>query len=570
LYGNRLPPPSRFLAYLKTSSLIPAEEIPHAGLRRLGMTVPQYFVKEVWPGILEARKLAPEFIEQWAREILALEPRVVGFRSLWQQACSGLALARRLKMSPRPPIIIFGGPNCHREMGWHYLKLFPWIDYVCTGEGEEVFPQFLQKVLRDHKEPHIPGIVSRHDAKPSVPPPVRNLDDSPVPDHSDYFNRLANSGLASAIRPTCIPLESSRGCRWGEKCQCVFCGFPPNDIVYRRKSPSRILSEIKRFANQFRAHLFYGIDAAVDKKHIGTVFAKLSKPRSRPPFTLLSRADLTRDELRTLYAAGVKCLAPGIESFSTTVLQLMRKGTTRLGNIQLLRWCEEIRFTTKWRILYGFPGEPTSEYESMAKLVPLLTHLSPPESVIQINLFRFSPYGLNPGHAGLTDIRPRRSYSFVYPFGRKKSEGIAYHFSFRYADGRRPHEYTRPLRSQVYKWMKLWQNSGGSHPRVDLRVAGNHLVITDTRPCAVRRTFRLRGLAARIYIECDTVNSVPTLLRSLSGKVDGGTIKQILDELTSKKLMIEDDGRYLSLAVFRARAARFQPLRLGLKSSAAA
>jgi hypothetical protein len=188
LYGNRLPPPHRFLAYLKTSFLAPAEEVPDEALRRLGMTPSQYFVKYVWPVMLEARKLVPEFVEQWAQEILALEPRVVGFRSSWQQSCSGLAVARRLKMSPRPPLIIFGGPNCHRELGWYWLKYFPWIDYVCTGEGEEVFPQFLHKLLRDKEEPHVPGIVSRQDPEPSVPPPVRNLDDSPVPDHSDYFH----------------------------------------------------------------------------------------------------------------------------------------------------------------------------------------------------------------------------------------------------------------------------------------------------------------------------------------------------------------------------------------------
>ena len=74
LYGERLPPPQRFLAYLKTTYLAPAEEVPDAGLRRLGMTLSQYFVKHVWPGMLKARRLAPEFVEQWADEILALEP----------------------------------------------------------------------------------------------------------------------------------------------------------------------------------------------------------------------------------------------------------------------------------------------------------------------------------------------------------------------------------------------------------------------------------------------------------------------------------------------------------------
>jgi magnesium-protoporphyrin IX monomethyl ester (oxidative) cyclase len=236
----------------------------------------------------------------------------------------------------------------------------------------------------------------------------------------------------------------------------------------------------------------------------------------------------------------------------------MRKGTTGLRNIQFLRWCEEIGIETieNWRILYGFPGEPIAEYERMAKLVPLLTHLSPPNGVNQINLLRFSPYGLNPQPFGLIDVRPQPFYSFVFPFSRKKLEGIAYNFSFRYADGRKPIEYTRPLRREVFQWIKLWRTSDGSHPRLDLRVAGDEAFITDTRPCATHRRHHLRGLAARIYWQCDAVQSVGTLLRSLMGEAGEADVQKILDRLVANKLMVEDNGKYLSLAIHRKSTPR--------------
>jgi len=244
-------------------------------------------------------------------------------------------------------------------------------------------------------------------------------------------------------------------------------------------------------------------------------------------------------------------MVPGVESFSTAVLRLMRKGTTGLRNIQFLRWSQEVGINTKesWRILCGFPGEPIAEYERMAKLVPLLTHLSPPNGVIPINLLRFSPHGLDPKHFGLTDVRPWPTYPFVYPFGRKKLEGITYHFSFRYADGRKPLEYTRPLRHQVYKWMKLWQSSNGKHPRLEMRAAGDDVMITDTRPCAPRRTQRLRGLSAKIYRQCDAVQSIPTLLHALDGHANDAEVRKILEKLVANKLMVEDKGEFLSLAL---------------------
>jgi len=555
LFGDRLPSPRQYLAHLMATYHVPEIEIPENGGRRPGMTASRYFAKHVWPGILEARKLAPEFVEQWADEIRALEPRVVGFSSTWLQACSCLAVARRLKMSPRPPMIIVGGPNCHRELGWHWLRCFPWIDYVCTGEGEEVFPELLRQVLRAGQTQPIPGILGRQDRGVSLPPLLRDLDQSPVPDHSDYFQQLARSGLASEGRLPDLPLESSRGCWWGEKCQCTFCGDPPNGIAYRSKSAARVLAEIKAFAQAYRFRHFNSVDEALDKKHIGTVFARLAKSRSTPPFVCQVRADLSRAELRTLQAGGVTFLAPGIESLSTAVLRLMRKGTTALGNLQFLRWCEEIGIKTieLWRILYGIPGEPPSEYPRMAKLVPLLTHLSPPDSVLQINLLRFSPYGLHPQPFGLTHVRPWPTYPFVYPLGRKKLEGIAYDFHFDYADGRRPVEYTRSLRRQVDQWTKLWKTPDGSHPRLDLRTAGADVMITDTRPCATRRTHRLSGLKAEIYRECDSVQSLATLLKKFGSQASEAAVQESLKTLVANKLLIEDDGRYLSLALMPRR-----------------
>lgn len=248
-------------------------------------------------------------------------------------------------------------------------------------------------------------------------------------------------------------------------------------------------------------------------------------------------------------------LAPGIESSSNAVLRLMRKGTTGLANLQLLRWCQEIGIKVSWRILYGFPGEPASEYERMANLVPLLTHLQPPLDTVEIVLKRFSPLWSNPKRFGLTKVRPWPSYSFVYPFGRSKLEGIAYYFDFDYADGRRPVEYTRPLRRQVDQWVKLWQTPDGSHPRLDLRTAGDDVVITDTRPGACRRTQRLKGLTAKIYRQCDAVQSLAALLKKFRNQSNEAAVMKSLKTLVASKLLIEDDGRYLSLAIMGDRLA---------------
>ncbi len=550
LYGKRLPSADRFLAHLRADYARWEDGIFYGVRFSGGRTFMQYVEQDLWPELLRVRKLAGESVEGWAQEILAQEPRVVGFTTSSQQACSCLAVARRLKKSPNPPIIIFGGPNCHEEMGRHWLNCFPWIDYVCNGEADDAFPSFLRKVLRQDDGESIPGILSRRKNTSSPDPqPLSDLDRSPIPDYSDYFEQLHGSELHAAIGAPSLPLETSRGCWWGEKCQCVFCGDHRRSIVYRSKSAPRILREIKSLADKYQVSSFVCVDDAMDRKHIEMVYRPLAEDGSNHSLYYQTRPELTRDELRTLLAGGVNVIQPGIESFSDAVLRLMRKGATGLRNVQLLRCCREVGIGVSWRILYGFPGEPVAEYDRMTKLVPLLTHLTPPLGTVQIDLKRFSPHWLDPEHYGLTGVQPWPSYSYVYPFRRRKLDGIACFFAFQYADGRKPFEYSRPLRGEVGKWMELWQTPDKSNPHLDLRVAGEEVVITDTRPCAVRPTHRLGGLTAKVLLQCDSVQSFNALRRAFGQQAGDAAVEKSLEKLVADKLLIEDGGRYLNLAV---------------------
>jgi hypothetical protein len=89
------------------------------------------------------------------------------------------------------------------------------------------------------------------------------------------------------------------------------------------------------------------------------------------------KANLRKEHIFLLSDAGITSIQPGIESFSTPVLQLMKKDVTGLQNIQLLQWCKEIGVEPGWNMLWGFPGEPPPEYARMADLIPSISHLPP-------------------------------------------------------------------------------------------------------------------------------------------------------------------------------------------------
>jgi ribosomal peptide maturation radical SAM protein 1 len=518
-------------------------------------SAPEGYVAE----LLRLRGCRTEFIERCVYEILAVRPRVVGFTTTFHQTCACLAVASRLKQAADPPTIILGGANCEAEMGLQMLRSFPFVDYVCTGEGDAAFPEFLERLLRGGDPNSVPGIVPRRGGDaPSRPAMIRDLDALPIPDFSDYFDQLAGLSIAGAIEPDLV-FESSRGCWFGAKSHCTFCGLNSSTMTYRSKSPQRVIDELRTLAQTYRRRRCISVDNILDLRYIRELFPRLSDSGLALDLAYETKANLTYEQLRVLKEGGVFALQPGIESFSNEVLRLMRKGCTGLQNIQFLRYCEELGIHALWNFIYGFPGERPEEYERQAELIPLLEHLQPPMHAGPFRLDRFSPMFTHAEQFGLVGVRPSFAYYYVFPLGRTELEGLAYYFDFDYLDKRDPESYTIRARDAIIPWTRRHHRAPEEAPRLDLWRRGDGLIVRDTRPCAVAAEHNLDGLAAEVYLLADSARGFRGLCRELAGGGDEATVRATLEELRAAKLLVEMDGQYLSLAVWRDRAARPAP-----------
>jgi len=510
--------------------------------------------------IRAARRCAATFVERWAEEIRRVRPRVVGFSTVFHQTCACVALARRLKQQPDPPIVVFGGANCMGPMGVQLARSFPWIDYVCTAEGDEVFPLLLRRLLRGGDSRAIPGLVAGGIAEGfSRPPLVSDLDRLPIPDYSEYFAQLRASSLAGQVTRRVL-IETSRGCWWGEKHHCTFCGLNAQTMTFRAKSAERVLEELKLLSATYDATHIECVDNILYMRYLQTLFPRMAAEGLNLDLFYEVKANLRYDQLRVLRDAGVSTIQAGIESFSDQVLALMRKGCSGLQNIQVLRWCVELGVAVHWNLIYGFPGESPAEYAWMTALIPLIVHLPRPFYVGQIRLDRFSPNFDEAERFGLIEVRPLPAYRYVFPLADEQVAGLAYFFTFGYRDGRDPHHYTQELRRQTMRWMRSATAAPRRRPRLDLYNSDSVAVIEDSRACAIQPIHILRGLRKALYLQCDIAHSPETLARALGYSL--GTVTRALRALERAKLMVERDGRYLSLAVFRSRdGAVPQPVR---------
>jgi ribosomal peptide maturation radical SAM protein 1 len=501
----------------------------------------------------EARAAREAFVRSAVEVISAQHARIVGFTTTFHQTCASLAVARRLKELPDPPIVVFGGANCEGEMGLQLIKAFPWIDYVCTREGDHVFPEFVHRFLRNGDPSAMTGLLRRGESSVwTVPEVVSDLDSLPMPDYDEYFERVHRSPIAAEIKPELL-VETSRGCWWGAKHHCTFCGLNGDTMVFRSKSADRVVDEMAALSRAYSTTRVNCVDNILDLKYVGSVFPRLAQLGLDLELFYEVKSNLRYDQLRMLHAGGVRTIQPGIESFSDEVLKLMKKGTTGAQNLQLLRWCEEIGVLPAWNILAGFPGESVAEYRQMEALVPLLVHLQAPTSCFQIRLDRFSPFFVNPQAYGMTRVRPTIAYYYVFPLGRRELARLAYFFDFDYEDGRKPDDYLGALKAEVSHWwrQRLLEDTA-ARPRLDARwTAPDEATIEDTRPCAARAVHRLSGLEARLYLAADTAGTVDGFARRLNAEAD--QVGATLERFVADKLAARMDGRYLSLAVFRNR-----------------
>jgi hypothetical protein len=200
-----------------------------------------------------------------------------------------------------------------------------------------------------------------------------------------------------------------------------------------------------------------------------------------------------------------------------------------------------------WNILWGFPGESPAEYERLAALAPLLTHLPPPVGASRIRLDRFSPNFVDADRLGFSDVRPLASYRHIYALPDSAIANLAYYFDFAYQDGRDVDGYVKPLRRALQTWKRVAQES-----ELLSVTAGARLLLVDLRPVAHSPLTVLDGLDRALYEACDKIQGVAELVavaRTFGESASAEDITRRLATLVSAGLLIEDGSRYLALSL---------------------
>jgi len=370
------------------------------------------------------------------------------------------------------------------------------------------------------------------------------MNETPVPDFDEYFHARKESGYAGwkGAHQMELPVETARGCWWGEKQHCIFCGLNRSGMEFRAKSPDEVVAMLETLSRKYGVFHFNAIDSILAPEYTDKLFRLLTESNSDIELFYEVRPNLSRQQLGRMWRGGLTSVQPGIESFATNVLKTMRKATTGMRNVELLKWCTYYNILCFYNLLTGFPRETAEDYRLQARLVDSIVHLQPPISKGHARPDRGSPMFTDPASQGVTNLKPLHAYEHIYP-KRFRLEHIAYFFE---------HEMENPvadgekdlLMKKLATWQRAW--AGLRPPSLRYRKAFTSIVIEDQRRKGKRQTYNYSDDRAALYEYCADART-PRDIESAFGNT--AWVKTALDEFVNYDLMLFLDGRYLSLAL---------------------
>jgi len=338
-----------------------------------------------------------------------------------------------------------------------------------------------------------------------------------------------------------IPIETARGCWWGEKQHCTFCGLNRSGMEFRAKTPERVLVQLEQLSRKYGVFSFNAIDNIMAPEYTDKLFRRLAEANTDLEIHYEIRPNLSRAQLGRMRKGGLYSVQPGVESLATNVLKSMRKMTTGMRNLELIKWCTYYDISCMYNILMRFPGETEEDYRLQAELVPKIIPLQPPWGIVKARADRGSPMFTQPESQSIRRLKPAVCYPYLFP-KCFDLERVSYYFDHE-MDNVVDEEHYDTLLERVGRWQACWMHLG--HPTLRYRKAYSSILIEDRRR-RTQRTYSYSDGPAALYEYCADARTARDIAAAIG---NDPWVKQALQDFVAKDLMVFLDGRYLSLAL---------------------
>ena len=503
------------------------------------------------------RNVIPQWLEHWAEEIARSPAPLIGFTCMFDQTIASLALSKLIKQRTPEKVIALGGYAVREPTGTMIMKSHPWLDALCYGEGETTVIELARAARGEIPLAEVKGILHRSPSGEviSTPaPPKANLDSNPVPNFDDFFKDTArlSDEYKVDLEPASIPLENSRGCWWGAKHHCVFCGIHDNDLLYRHRSAENVLGTLRTLRSRYGINSFRFSDYILPYSFYRTLLPMLAQESPKFMLSCELKSNVTEDQFKLLADAGFHEVQPGIESFSSNVLQKMDKGVSALQNVFTLKLGRKYGVRILYNILYGFPDDVLEDYVQIAEWLPRINHLDPPVSCVPVQVTRYAPLQVNPKRFKIGAAKYGPSYELIFSrdyLGASQFDydDFCYYFERTWENSL----YLQQIYGRIYDIVRSWgipRHDLFAHLYVEEKLKTGGVMIKDTRK-GKSLVVTLDALGKEILELADRPVPLEDIRSQLQETFPIAMINERLTELLGADLMLGEDQRVLSLVL---------------------
>lgn len=500
------------------------------------------------------QEVIPTWLARWADQIAESNATLVGLTCMFDQTIASLALAHLVKQRAPEKLIALGGYAVHSPTAEALLRSFPCIDVVCVGEGEPMIGSLARASAGQLPLSNVPSIIYRGakcEIYTTAMAPAMDMNTCPIPNYDDFFAdlKLLSDQYKVDIKVDRLPIENSRGCWWGQKKHCVFCGIHDSDLAYRSRDAERVLEVMDTLAERYGYCSFRFSDYILPDQYFKTLLPELVK-RGRP-YNIIAecKANQNGERVALLATAGFDEVQPGIESFSSDVLSKMNKGVTSVQNVHTLLLGKRYGVTIRYNLLYGLPNDDPVEIAAMLRALPLFFHLDTPSTRLQIQITRYAPLQVDPERFGISVATYEPSYDLIFAPGFLAETGFdlndfCYYFDIPFENAPSLHR----LYTEIDRTIDTWKHAQGQREvYLWYQEVDEELEIFDSRselPIVSRltttETTMYRFMAEPITVE---------VLRQRCHEITDDEFERAWKRLEKLGLFFQDRGSVIGLAL---------------------
>jgi anaerobic magnesium-protoporphyrin IX monomethyl ester cyclase len=301
--------------------------------------------------------------------LISNRPEVAGIYVNLMTKINVLKIISFIKNNCPQTSVVLGGPEV-KYSAENFLRAG--ADVIIIGEGEETMLEVTRTILNNKKITNRINGVAYLEQDNFVLTAERekkkNLDELPVPArHKINFELYLNSWKKIHGKST-VSVSTMRGCPY----TCKWCSRAVYGLSYRRRSPEKVVEELKEIVDQYNPDSFWFVDDVftISHKWLNSFKDELEKAGIKIQYECITRADRMNEQvIASLKSSGCFRVWIGAESGSQKVIDLM----DRRVDVKQVR--EMIKLTRKHGIeagtfiMLGYPGETEEDIEET------ITHL---------------------------------------------------------------------------------------------------------------------------------------------------------------------------------------------------